>query len=547
MIEQLMVKDYILFDHAYVDFKKNMSVITGETGAGKSLLIDALTYLSGARITGNIVRKGKEKATLQLTLSIEDSPQAKELLEENGFDAEDELIITRIVSDKGKSKIRINQQPTSLAFVKKLMSLLIDVHSQTDTLQLMDPAVQLSLLDQYAKTQDLRAQTAQAYSELHKIQLEIKKAKSETFSDDELDFVTSQLNEIDEANIQPDELDELQKKIKTASSLQKNLEDYSECIYNLKKENGILDLLFDTYKTANKNNLMEESAEQLHQSYYSLQALCEELESAKDSLIYESDDLDTMQERVYTIKKIYRKYGGSYEGIMDKKKSLEEKIDRIIHRQDYFDKLEKEEAALMKTYLEQAQKLSSARKAVFEELQNKIEEHAHDLMLEHAQFVIDRKEKALSADGIDDISFLVSMNPGQPLTSLKQSASGGELARLMLALKVVFQTTQGIDTIVFDEIDTGVSGKVAYAMGSKMHALAKNYQVLCITHLPSVAVWADTHFRVSKSSSEDSTLTQVEELNDKEELEELAIMANGTITPAGIESMAQLKEQVKHG
>lgn len=546
MIEQLMVKDYILFDQASVDFKRDMSAITGETGAGKSLLIDAISYLSGARVGSGIVRKGASQAVLQMVLSEPDEKTAQ-LLEENGFDAEEELIITRIVSDKGKSKVRINQQPATLAFLKTLTSRLIDVHSQMDTVQLMNPEVQLELLDAYAHTRELREQVAEAYREYSRVSRELKKATSETFSDDELEFVTAQLNEIDEAGVEENELEELQKKIRTAERSEKNMQDFSAVIYALHGDHQIVDSLYDAWKIMSRNDLMEEEAAQVHDAYYAMQALSEELQAKQEECMSEAGNLDEMQEREYEIKRLFRKYGGSYSAMMAKRESFNEKIDRIIHRQDLFDRLEKQKKEALVAYRKLARQLSEKRQAVFEDLQQQIESHAHDMMLEHAVFRIDRQEKEPSADGIDAIDFLVSMNPGQPLSSLKQSASGGELSRLMLALKVVFQASEGIDTIVFDEIDTGVSGKVALAMGSKMHSLARNYQVLCITHLPSVAVWADTHYRVSKSSDGQTTRTQIEELNEQQDLEELAVMSSGSANPSSIASMKELKESIRHG
>ncbi len=545
MIEELMVRDYILFDQARVAFDPDMAVITGETGAGKSLLIDAIHYISGARVSSSVVRKGASQAVLSMTLSAPEGEAAK-LLEENGYDAEDELIITRIVSDKGKSKMRVNDQPASLAFVRELTSKMIDIHSQMDTVQLMDPAVQLNLLDQYAGTLSLREEVAGAYKEYARISRELREAQTETFSDEELEFVTNQFNEIEEAAIGENELQELQENIEEASKVQKNLEDFSELNYLLTKDGGVLDSLYEAFRLARNNDKLQKQAEELNTDYYSLQAMAEEVSSLKDDVIAAAGNLDQMQEREYQIRKLFRRYGGSYTTMQEKKAQLEARIDRIIHRQDLFDRLEAEKKQASQAYLKLAQELSKRRQAVFDDLASQIQAHARDMMLEHAIFKIERKEKPLSPDGIDAIEFMASMNPGQPLTTLKTSASGGELSRLMLALKVVFQAAQGIGTIVFDEIDTGVSGRVALAMGSKMHKLAENYQVLCITHLASVAVCADSHFRVAKESDGTNTTTTVKRLSEQEDLEELATMAYGSANASTMQSMKELRESV-HG
>lgn len=546
MIEQLSVRDYILFDQAHVDFQNGMSVITGETGAGKSLLIDAIGYLSGDRLTGDIVRKGREKAVLSMVLS-DPSREVLDLLEENGFDAEDEIIITRIVTPAKKSRMQINNQPATNALVRKITSMMIDVHSQMDTITLMDPAVQLELLDQYASASKQKEKTAKAYKKWASVASELKKLQTETFSDEELDFITEQLNDISAMNLREGELDELADRIEEASGASKAREDFSEALYLIKKDNGISDQLYTAARTL-KRSMKPEYGEKLSDLYYSLQDVAEEISEAQDSLGSMEEDLDAMQEREYQIKKIYRKYGGSYEAVIRTQEKLNEKVDRILHRQDLFDRLEKEKKSAYAAYLKEAKKLSELRTSQFDSLKTRIEEHAHDLMLENCVFEVSRKEKAPGKDGIDEIEFLVSMNPGQPLTPLRQSASGGELSRLMLALKVVFQADHGIGTLVFDEIDTGVSGKVALAMGSKMHALAENYQVLCITHLPSVAVWADDHYQVSKCADSDSTKTQIKLLDEEEHFRELAVMAGGSVSEAAVESMKELSQEVrKHG
>ncbi len=546
MIEQLMVKDYILFDHAFIDFKKDMSVITGETGAGKSLLIDALSYLSGNRITSNIVRHGKEKAILQMVLS-RPGDDVLALLEDNGFDIEEELIIQRTVTSQGKSTVRINQQVSTLGFVRQLMSRLIDVHSQMDTIQLADPAIQLDLLDQYAKNSGLKEKTAAAYKTYSSARRELARAQKETFSDDELEHLTDSLNEITAADVKEDELAQLQEKIRQLSHAQQSLDEMQECISLFTKDNGILDNMYEAYKSIRKNEILEEESESVNSAYYSMQDVIETIKEKRETLLNSHEDLDTLQEREYEIKKLYRKYGGSWPAMMDKAKEMEEKIDRIIHRQDVFEKLEKQLLVSEKAYFDAAHELSRSRKKVFESLAAEIERHCQDLMLENAKFKVQDTEKKPAADGIDEIEFMVSMNPGQPFSSLKKSASGGELSRLMLALKTVFQTQEGIDTIVFDEIDTGVSGKVALAMGSKMYSLSKTHQVLCITHLSSVAVWADSHYYVSKSQDENETTTSIRRLDEEESLKELAVMASGSAKESAIESMRELRKEVRHG
>ena len=544
MIEQLSVKDYVLFKSCIIDFTDGMSVITGETGAGKSLLIDAIGYLSGNRIKSNVIRNGKDKAILSMVLTSNDRVNA--ILEENGYEVDDQVIISRTILNNNKSTVRINQQITTLSFVRKIVNQLVDIHSQMDTYRLMDTSVQMELLDSYAKTMDLKASVKEAYMKYSNVLHELETLKNEEFSDAELEFLTTQLDEIENANIQEDELDALNDQIHEATSWYKNSEDLSSCLYEIDKENGALDSLYTLYKQASKSPILNDYEESFKNLYYSLQSVDEELKHMRDTHSNDSLDLDSLQSRQYLIKKLYRKYGGSYTSLMESKKSITDKIDRIIHRQDVFDKLEKEKEESFTAYMKLAKALSLKRKACFKELESKVMEHCKDLMLENARFMISCMEKKPSSNGIDDIEFLVSMNLGQDFSSLSASASGGELSRLMLALKVVFQASNGIETIIFDEIDTGVSGKVALAMGAKMKALSKNYQVLCITHLASVAVYANTHYLVNKKASASETITSVQELDQDKTIQELAVMTSGEASQKAKESMQDLWVKI-HG
>lgn len=546
MIEQLMVKDYILFDYALVDFTHGMHVITGETGAGKSLLIDAIGYLSGKRINGNIVRKGKDKAILQMVCSTS-SPKISQMLEENGFEVEDSILITRTVQANQKSTIRINQQITTLSFVRELVSYMIDMHSQMDTYQLMQPSVQLDLLDALAQTKDLREEVAQQYTTLKAIEKEYHTCKNESLSDDELDYLTAQLNRIDELNIQEGELESLQEKVKICAEMEKNTELFSQSIYQLNKENGLMDTCYDLSKELSKTNSTSEIANQLMDIYYCFDEIKENLQEQLNQFDQSSESIDEMESRIYTIKAMYKRYGGSFSSLVEAKANLEKKIERFLSREHILAEMETNLSKARKAYDQLAEELSQTRKAIFSSVEQQVNQHCHDLMLEHADFHISSQEKEASKDGKDAIEFLISMNPGQPLVPLKDSASGGELSRLMLALKVVFQAQQGVDTIIFDEIDTGVSGKVAFAMGHKMHTLAQHYQVLCITHLASVACFGDRHYCVQKTSEDGSTQTSIHLLNEKETLEELAVMSSGQVNQASLQAAQELKDRAIHG
>ena len=533
-----------VFEQAEILFEGGFNVLTGETGAGKSLLIDAIGYLSGDRIKSNVIRNGKDKAILSMVLTSNE--KVNSILDENGFEVDDQVIISRTILNNNKSTVRINQQITTLSFVRKIVNLLVDVHSQMDTYRLMDTKLQMELLDSYAKVEDLKSSVKEAYFTYSNVLNELETLKNEEFSDSELEFLTAQLDEIENANIQEDELEMLNEQIHEASNWFKNKEDLSMCLYEMDKENGALDSLYTLYKQASKSSILNAYEETFKNLYYSLQSVDEELKHIRDTHSNDALDLDSLQNRQYLIKKLYRKYGGSYMSLMESKKNIIDKIDRIIHRQDVFDKLEKEKEESFAAYTKLANELSVKRKDVFSLLESKVMEHCKDLMLENARFKISCTEKNPSSNGIDEIEFLVSMNPGQDFSSLSVSASGGELSRLMLALKVVFQASNGIETIIFDEIDTGVSGKVALAMGAKMKALSNKYQVLCITHLASVAVMANTHYLVSKKSTFNETITRVQKLDHDQTIQELAVMTSGEASVKAKESMQDLWVKI-HG
>ena len=306
MIEQVMVKDYILFESALIDFNTGMSVITGETGAGKSLLIDAIGYLMGNRIQGNIIRKGKEKCILQMVLS-KPSLAVCQQLEDNGFEVDDVLIIQRTINQQQKSTIRINQQITTNHFVRQIVSQIVDIHSQQDTFYLMDSSVQLDLLDQYAQTLDLRKKTKEAYHLYHQALQTYSDTKEKQLSADQLDLYTAQFNEIEEIWMPQEEYDQLQNKIQEQSRAQKTIEDLSECIYLLDHENGLSDQLYTFYKKLQSIQTFTDSESYVHDAYYQVMEISEQLKKEKDRILQDAENLDQLQDQQYRLKKAIRK------------------------------------------------------------------------------------------------------------------------------------------------------------------------------------------------------------------------------------------------
>ena len=306
MIEQLIVKDYILFESALIDFNTGMSVITGETGAGKSLLIDAIGYLMGNRIQGNIIRKGKEKCILQMVLS-KPSPAVCQQLEDNGFEVDDVLIIQRTINQQQKSTIRINQQITTNHFVRQIVSQIVDIHSQQDTFYLMDSSVQLDLLDQYAQTLDLRKKTKEAYHFYHQALQTYSDTKEKQLSVDQLDLYTAQLNEIEELWMPQEEYDQLQNKIQEQSRAQKTIEDLSECIFLLDHENGLSDQLYTFYKKLQSIQTFADSESYIYDAYYQVMEISEQLKKRERSYLAGCGKSGSVTRPAVSIKKGYSK------------------------------------------------------------------------------------------------------------------------------------------------------------------------------------------------------------------------------------------------
>lgn len=547
MLTQIYVKNFILIDEVQLTLYPHMSAFTGETGAGKSILMDAIGILKGDRVSSDMIKQGCDKAIIEGVFEISSNSMAYKLLEEAGYDIEDGvLIVTREITREGKSTARINQRTTTVSFLKQVLAYLVDIHSQHDTHYLRHAASHLMLLDRFAQNDDLLKDVKESYHVYDKLKKDFETALHQDYNEDDLEFLTFQLNEIDEAALQEDELEELEQEQKQMMGYEKNAETASSAIQLL--DDNSISSIYEAYRLLNMihdDEIFQTLSSQLLDAYYQIDDYCSQIKKHLEDMEFDEEHFHEIQERIFLLHKIYRKYGGSYAAVMEKRDFLEEKIDSILHRQDYINKQEKKVKEAYQKYQKVCEKLHGIRVKKAKELEELILIQLKDLQLPNARFHVKINEFEGNATGMDQVSFLISMNAGESLKPLQATASGGELSRFMLGLKTVFTSLTGIDTVIFDEIDTGVSGSVAFSIGKKMAQLGKNTQVFCVTHLANVAACANYHYIVEKHQENNQTKTSIRLLNEEERVQELAFISTGTTSKTAIEAALEFYKKAK--
>ncbi|MFV0380433.1 MAG: DNA repair protein RecN [Anaerorhabdus sp.] len=540
MLKSLYIKNFILIEEISLNFESGFSAFTGETGAGKSILIDAIGLLTSDRASTSMIKKGADFAIIEGIFDL--SNEAREMLESEGFDCKDDVVVSREIRDDGKNIVKINYRNVTLSLLKSCLKKEIDIHSQHDSQYLLNKSNHLSLLDRFIDSNDLFLSCSKAYEEYINAKKSLEKVKNEELRQDDLEYYTYQLNEIDNANLSIDEDIMLTQKEKQFHSYNKNNEKYNQII-SLYDDNVDVNLyeIKKILENMGSTEIEEKLLEKVNTFYYELSDSFDDFKNYISSLDNEDIDIDKIQERLFEIQKLKRKYGPSIEQIFEKRDEFISKIDIFSNRQEIIDDLEKNLLIKEKNYLEIAQKLHKIRTAKINELDSSIIGNLKELELPNAVFKTNiTKSKTYTASGIDDVEFLISMNVGEDLKSLSKVASGGELSRLMLGLKIIFTKLQGIQTVIFDEIDTGVSGSTATAIGIKMHQLSLYTQVFSVTHLAQVAACAKHHYHVHKSQRDNITDTKVSKLNEQERINNLSIISSGSLTEASLNAAREL-------
>lgn len=544
MLRYLYIKNFILFKEVSLNFSNGFSAFTGETGAGKSLLVDALDLLCAGRANQSMIYKDCEQALIEGTFDFSKHSKILNVFKEMDFEIDDceEVIITRIIKSDGKSTCKINQRIVPLHFLKSIMEKVIDIHSQNDTQYLLKESHQIQLLDSFAQSDTLKASVESAYQQWQLLVKTYEEKKSISMNEDDLAYIRFQIQEIEEASLDVNEEEALLEEEKEYEQVTKHL-DALKYIMNL-YEQSYASSAYEIHKQLSTIHIepLQEIIDKLQDFYYENESAFETIASYLSKLSLSEERIQYVQNRLGKITQLKRKYGNSIEAILKHKEDLIETIHMHENKQDVLLELASEIENKEKVYLDCAHVLSKHRKKQALLLDTTIKQHLEDLLLPHAQFKTHIEPGLPSKNGIDKISFLISMNISQPLKPLKEVASGGELSRLMLGLKVIFASLEGLQTIVFDEIDTGVSGVVATAIGQKMKMLGEKLQVLSITHLSQVAACAQNHYFVSKVN-DTITSSSIRLLNTNERIDELALMSSGNLSTASRKAAKELLEK----
>ena len=545
MLKHLYVKNFILIDEADLDFDAGFSVFTGETGAGKSILIDAISLLCGQRAQAGFVKKGENKALIEGVFDFSANPRVLALLQEAGFDGEEDMVISREIGAEGKSQMRLNHRVTTANFIRELLGHEIDIHSQHDTQYLLNRSSFLNLLDQYLDDEALLSSVKTQFKAYRQLKDQLEEARSPKAEQD-LEFLRFQLNEIEQAQLKPGEDEELEAIERRIAAREKIYQRVAESLEILDGEQSAVPQLYEAARLTGgfpEETELAEISEALNEHYYGLQDLKERLQRYFESLEFSEEQINEVQSRLFEINRLKRKYGRSLNEILEKGESFQLQLNQQEHRQEYLQELQKQVQTAYKQFEETAMKLRQVRQQKALALQKEVEIHLHDLMLPHARFILQLKDAKPSAHGLDEADFMISMNPGEPVRSLTQVASGGELSRLMLGLKTIFTRLEGIQTVIFDEIDTGISGRTAQKVSEKMAVIGKHHQVLCITHLPQIAAMADIHFEIEKHQRGTETITEIHPLEGEDSVRELARLLGGAeITQAVYQNAKEMKE-----
>ena len=549
MLLEISIKNFAIIEAISLNFEKGMTVLTGETGAGKSIIIDAMNMMLGARATTDVIRHGVPKAEIEGLFSIENSLPLQEIFDEQGIDLGDEIIIRREILQNGRSVSRVNGQMVNLSVLRAIGQHLVDIHGQHDQEELMRPQLHIQMLDEFGDTDFLELKQSyqtnfDAYRQMRKQFLEIKKNQEEHKA--RIEMLEFQMAEIESAALQPGEDLKLnQERDKLLNH--KNIADTLTNAYTM-LDNEEFSSLANVRSAMNDMESLEEyDAEyreistSLSESYYALEDVTKRLEDIIEDLDFDGNRLMQIESRLDLIHAITRKYGGNVDDVLLYFAKITEEYNLLTGNNLSSEDMEAELKQLEVSLVDLASKLASARHNLAQQLEIEIQQELKDLYMDKARFQVQFTKGKFSREGNESVEFYISTNPGEDFKPLVKVASGGELSRLMLAIKSAFSRKEGKTSIVFDEVDTGVSGRVAQAIAQKIHKIGQHGQVLAISHLPQVIAIADYQFFIEKISNEHSTVSTVRLLTVDERVEEVAKMLAGeNVTEAALSQAREL-------
>jgi len=537
MLQTLSIKQFAIIDELEIHFSDGLTVLSGETGSGKSIIIDAIGQLIGMRASSDFVRHGEKKAIIEGIFDIDNSKEAISVLNELDIDIdEDFLLVKREIFSSGKSICRINNQIVTLQDLRKVMQELLDIHGQHETQTLLKQKYHLKLLDDYAENQYSRVK--EQYETTFNEYKEKKKELEELQSADQallqrLDLMKFQFEELQEASLKEGEITQLESDIKRIQNSEKLSLALNNAHVTLTDEHAITDRL---YELSNHLQTIDDIIpgkfkklkEDIDQFYYTLEDAKHELYDEMSNTEFDEQLLNELESRMNLLNNLKRKYGKTIDELITYQSKLESEIAKIENYEESTSQLKEEIDLLYEKVIKYGQSLSKERRIVARTLRDHIVAEIQNLQMKDANLEISFQPlETPTIEGIEFVEFLISPNKGEPLKSLNKIASGGELSRIMLALKSIFVESRGQTAILFDEVDSGVSGQAAQKMAEKMRDIAKYIQVICISHLPQVASMSDHHLLISKMTKNDRTTTQVKELKKEDKIDEIARMISG--------------------
>ncbi|MDC3415474.1 DNA repair protein RecN [Aquibacillus salsiterrae] len=551
MLTELSIKDFAIIEEITITFNEGLTVLSGETGAGKSIIIDAVGLLSGGRGSVEFIRYGTKKAMLEglFTVPVGHAVFAKGKEFGIDIDLDGMVVLHRTITSSGKSICRVNGKLVTLGILREFGKTLIDIHSQHETQSLMDTDRHIELLDGFNHDQISQAKQAydKEYRQLHSLKKRYKElSENEQEMAQRLDLLQFQLSELENANLIPNEdieLTEERNKLANYERIFAGLKDAYNALYGEQKGLDWLSLALNGLETASTyDDQLQNKKELLTNHYYLIEELTFELRNYLDGLEFDPERLNSIESRLNEINRLKKKYGKTVEEILEYASKVEEEIDQIKNRDSHLQKLQEDVEGKSADVLLEAKHLRETRIKAAQILTVQIHQELKDLYLEKAIFEVSVELKKgnttdpvlggvpvqLTPIGCDVVKFLITTNPGEPLKEISKVASGGELSRIMLALKKIFAKHQGVTSVIFDEVDTGVSGRVAQSIAEKIYGISTKSQVLCITHLPQVASMADTHLLIEKHVKDSRTNTTVKDLSVEERVIELGRMITGS-------------------
>ena len=546
MLSLLHIENIAVIESADISFDRGFNVLTGETGAGKSIVIDAISAILGERAYRDMIRTGAAKASVRAVFT--DVPEYP-WFSENGVDYDPETVIQREIYLDGKNICRVNGSLVSVSILRKLGIQLINIHGQHDSASLFDEENHLAFLDAFADNRSLRESYSQAYQKVTELRREID---SLTMDESEklrrMETLKYQIGEIEKAQLEPGEdeaLEQRRKLLQNAEKLSSGLEEATQCLYGGEDTDGAAGLLAQAEHALARLGRFSDSFQSIHDRVadlmYQVQDAAEEVRDTRDSLNYSADELEQIESRLDVIHKLRRKYGVTCEDILAYLEKAKRELDEIEFADDHLERLKGKLKKAEKTAWDQALALRKNRQEKAELLSQRILTELSQLDMPRVQFSCRFQELELTPNGADGVAFYMSANAGEALKPMSKVASGGELARIMLAMKNVLAEKDQVNTLIFDEVDTGVSGRAAQKVAEKLHSVASHKQVLCVTHLPQLAALADTHLLIAKSERDGRTYTSVTPLDLEGRKRELArIIGGANITQTTLKSAEEM-------